>query len=366
MKKKNVAILVCIMVLITLIAMCVAFVYGSILKFKEDTQKQETSKSTNQNVNIIDNQNESINNNTIAKNENTTKNNTVSNNTSISNNTVSKNTTVNNITSSNTKNEAKTYLDMYKNYLKDNIFKTSKDIDVSKVVGGLFKVNNISNPIFLVKYQAKDNSFYIRALHIKGDEVLASSDYKATSISCGYNLNDKEIVYFIKDISYGLKYKSVTDIVNEKSDITSLEEKAFGNAFRLFNEEIEFYTIENTKIDEGLKNLEEKYKSQDMTSINNQIAEIESNRLYMDENGIYNKKYRIPFGKYVYNNESNITLKSDNSAERVRLRDYHEYGSFYLENDKIISKAYPGEEFKIIDNTKIQRISDNTIWRLEN
>ena len=103
-----------------------------------------------------------------------------------------------------------------------------------------------------------------------------------------------------------------------------------------------------------------------MTSINNQIAEIESNRLYMDENGIYNKKYRIPFGKYVYNNESNITLKSDNSAERVRLRDYHEYGSFYLENDKIISKAYPGEEFKIIDNTKIQRISDNTIWRLEN
>lgn len=263
------------------------------------------------------------------------------------------------------------YLDMYKDYLEDDIFNSSK-IKGTKVVGGLFKITNISKPVLLVKYQGKDNSYYIRVLHIIGDEVIASSDYKATNISCGYNLDEKEIVYFIKDLSDNQKYKSVTDIVNEKSKITELSEDSFGKDFILFEDEIEFYSIESDKVEEGLNKLENNYKNQDMASINKQIADIEANRLKMDENGIYNEKYRISFGTYAYNPETKITIKADNSV-------HYEYviptglgmpvkydGSFYLENDKIICKVkLDNPEFIVIDNNKIQRTSDNTIWNLE-
>lgn len=320
MKKKNVLILVCVIVIIAAIAI------GGVIMFSGNS-KNEIGR--------------------VNKNEETINNET---------------------------NEEKeiTYLDMYKDYLEDDIFNNSK-IKGTKVVGGLFKIENISKPVLLVKYQGKDNSYYIRVLHIIGDEVIASDDYKSTSISCSYNLENKEIVYFIKDLSNKQKYKSVTDIVNEKTNITELSEDDFGKEYILFEDEVEFYTIESDKVEEGLNKIEKNYKNQDMTSINKQIDEIEANRLKIDEKGIYNEKYRISFGTYAYNPETTITIKTDNSV-------HYEYviptglgmpvkydGSFYLENDRIVCKVrLDNPEFKVIDNNKIQRTSDNTIWNLKN
>lgn len=263
-----------------------------------------------------------------------------------------------------------TYLDMYKKYFIDELF-YDEDINAKKFTGGLYEINNIKNPILVVKYQGNDNNYYIRVLYTSGDEVLASDDYKSTSIHYLYNLDDAKLEYFIKELSYSTRYKSISDIVKGKSDITELREDDFGTNFVFIEEPVELYTVNASSVEADLKKLDDDYKNRDMTTIDDKIKEIEEERLLVDENGIYNSKYRIAFGTYVYNEKENskITFKSDNSVHEDGWLTGGWDGSYYIQYNKIYTKMSGlqsgNSEFVIIGNNQIKEVNDNTIWNLE-
>ncbi len=267
-----------------------------------------------------------------------------------------------------TKEESKqiTYLDMYEEYLKNNFYGDEK-INANKFSGGFFKANeDDKNPFLIVKYQLDNKEFYIKVLHISGDEVIASDDYKSTGINYLYNLEKSKVEYFIKDISYGTYYKSILDIIDGKAEKIELREDDFNQEYVYIDEPIELYSVNEISLTDDLKKLDETYKNYDMSKVNKKVEEIESKRLKADDNGIYNGQYRIEYGTYLYGNYK-LTLNKDNSINQEYLPfNSHWDGSYYLQYDRIKTNisGVSNLEFIIIDNNKIQRVSDKTIWNL--
>ena len=271
-----------------------------------------------------------------------------------------------------TKDVAKenTYLSMYEEYLK-NDFYGDEEIKVNKFTGGFFKANkDDKNPFLVVKYQANDKEYYIKVLHISGDEVIASDDYKSTSISYLYNLEEARVEYFIKDISYHTIYKSILDIIEEKDKVTELSEDDFNQDYVYIEEPIEFYSVKESSLTDDLAKLDETYKKYDMTKVDKNVEEIENNRLKADDTGIYNSQYRIKYGTYLYSEGENskLTLNKDNSAHEDGWLNGGWDGSYHLLYDRIKTEMSGLQshdlEFIIIDNNKIQRVDDKTIWNL--
>lgn len=160
------------------------------------------------------------------------------------------------------------------------------------------------------------------------------------------------------------KYLSILDLVNGSANIKEIDEKNFDIQFVYIEEPIEFYTVESKTLDRDLRKLDEYYQNNDLSLIVEKVAEIEGQRLIMDDNRIHNGKYNIEYGTYVYSDNIKITLKKDNSA----IEDDQYHGSYYVQYNKIIAKiagAINDREFIIIDNNRIQKLNNNQILNLE-
>ena len=261
------------------------------------------------------------------------------------------------------------YLTLYKKYLQDELF-TIDDID--EVTGVLLTTEEKEEPILVIKYMDQDSIYQIIILSIQGDEVFASETYRSVSLNYLYNVEEDKVQYFINEIDSHPTYISISDIIQNRTDIEEISEDDLDKDYILIDQAINFYKIEEDKLDSSLERLVEKDEDTDTTTLDNAVDEIKGNVLRKDENGIYNDTYRIAYGTYIYG-DTEITLSSDNSVYEKGWMDW--YGSYDLQYNKIVTLMAGDIQttdiiFVIEDNNKLRAINENnyledTIWNLK-
>ena len=260
------------------------------------------------------------------------------------------------------------YLTLYKEYLQDELF----PLDIEEVTGVLLNAEEKEEPILVIKYMDQNSIYQIIVLSIQGDEVLASETYRSVSLNYLYNVEEDKVQYFINEIDSHPNYISISDILQNKTDIEEISEDDLDKDYVLIDQAINFYNIEEDKLDSSLERLVEKDEDTDTTTLDSAVDEIKGNVLRKDENGIYNDTYRITYGIYVYG-DTEITISSDNSVYEKGWMDW--YGSYDLQYNKIVTLLAGDIQttdiiFVIEDNNKLRAVNENnyledTIWNLK-
>lgn len=260
------------------------------------------------------------------------------------------------------------YLTLYKEYLQDELF----PLDIEEVTGVLLNAEEKEEPILVIKYMDQNSIYQIIVLSIQGDEVLASETYRSVSLNYLYNVEEDKVQYFINEIDSHPNYISISDILQNKTDIEEISEDDLDKDYVLIDQAINFYNIEEDKLDSSLERLVEKDEDTDTTTLDSAVDEIKGNVLRKDENGIYNDTYRIAYGIYVYG-DTEITISSDNSVYEKGWMDW--YGSYDLQYNKIVTLLAGDIQttdiiFVIEDNNKLRAVNENnyledTIWNLK-
>lgn len=259
-----------------------------------------------------------------------------------------------------------TYRQLYEEYLTNHIFNQE---DISEVMGLFLDMENQENPVFVLKYLDKNNDYQIVLLNISGDTVEASEEYDSLSVHYLYNIEEDEVEYFIKNTNSST-YLSIKDILDKANEIEQVVTDDLDQTFVLIDQAMDFYTIEEEKIANSINKIDAKHTEQNSSSVTSKADEIRSNVLQKDQTGIYNSKYKIPYGTYVYGDES-ITLSADGSVLEKRGTSERS-GSFYLQYDKIIVnvnsvflRTYVIEGDNQLRYSDSGDRRDNTIWNLQ-
>ena len=259
-----------------------------------------------------------------------------------------------------------TYRQLYEEYLTNHIFNQE---DISEVMGLFLDMENQENPVFVLKYLDKNNDYQIVLLNISGDTVEASEEYDSLSVHYLYNIEEDKVEYFIKNTNSST-YLSIKDILDKANEIEQVVTDDLDQTFVLIDQAMDFYTIEEEKIANSINKIDAKHTEQNSSSVTSKVDEIRSNVLQKDQTGIYNSKYKISYGTYVYGDES-ITLSADGSVLEKRGTSERS-GSFYLQYDKIIVnvnsvflRTYVIEGDNQLRYSDSGDRRDNTIWNLQ-
>ncbi len=259
-----------------------------------------------------------------------------------------------------------TYRQLYEEYLTDHIFNQE---DFSEVMGLFLDIENQENPVFVLKYLGENNDYQIVILNISGDTVEVSDEYDSLSVHYLYNIEEDEVEYFIKNTNNST-YLSIKDIIGKASEIERVGTDDFEETYVLIDQPIDFYTIEEDEIANSINKIDAKHTEQNSSSVASKVDDIRSNVLQKDETGIYNSRYKILYGTYVYGDES-ITLSADGAVFEKRGTSERS-GSFYLQYDKIIVNVNSVSlRTYVIEGDNQLRYSDrydsrdNTIWNLQ-
>ena len=256
-----------------------------------------------------------------------------------------------------------TYLDLYREYVYDDLFNNKEIMDIENFNGIIIDVDEFKEPIFIVHYNEAIDGDSIKVYYIKDGVVNETKAHKANKVKYLYNIKDDKLELFIyQDNSYK-SYSALIDIISNETGVRSVSEDDMNQEYVLTSDGIEYGIVDKNDYEATFNKLDELYKNRDKTKLNNELNNIKNELVYDNAEEIVYKDYHISYGKYIYD-DIFITLNKDNTyrldydinGDYMHIDGNCKYGYKYIYcikgNQKFKLEVIGDNKIKYIDKTK--------------
>lgn len=256
-----------------------------------------------------------------------------------------------------------TYLDLYREYVYDDLFNSKEIMDIDSFNGIIIDIDGFKEPIFIAHYNEPIDGNFIKIYYIKDGIVNETKARKANKAKYLYNIKDDKLELFIYQDSSYKSYSALKDIISNKTDVRGVLEDDMNQEYVLTSDDIEYGIVDKNDYEVTFNKSDELYKNRDKTNLNNELNNIKNELVYDNVEEIVYKNYRISYGKYTYDDVF-ITLNKDNTyrfdydinGDNMHIDGNCKYGYKYIYcikgNQKFKLEVIGDNKIKYIDKTK--------------
>lgn len=271
---------------------------------------------------------------------------------------------VNTSISNNSKEIENTYLDLYREYLYDDLFDSKEIASIDTFNGIIIDVDEFKEPIMIANYHDSINGNFIKAYYIKDGVVNETKTHKANQVKYLYNIKDDKLELFIYEDDSYKSYSALIDILTKnETDVRGVSENEIGEEYVLTSDNIKYGVVDKNDYDNTFNKLDELYKNRDTSTLDNELKAIKEELVVLKDDEITYKDYHISYGKYNYD-DLYITLNKDKTyrfdydinGDYMHIDDTCKYGYKYIYcvkgSQRFRLEVVGDNKVKYIDKTK--------------